>query len=72
MRTFDPDPTLGDVLRDEALGILAWLVRGCLAWQERGLPTPPIVTEATSTYREDSDQFGRFVEEAWTRTRAPR
>lgn len=62
--TFNPDPTLGDVLRDEAPGILAWLVRGCVAWQEVGLAAPSIVTEATGDYRRDSDHFGRFLEEA--------
>lgn len=31
------DPYLAERLRAEASGILAWLVRGCLAWQRDGL-----------------------------------
>jgi putative DNA primase/helicase len=29
-----PDPTLRDTLKHEKSGILAWLVRGCLQWQQ--------------------------------------
>lgn len=58
------DPRLPEALRDEAPGILAWLVRGALAWQERGLGAPAAVVEATAEYRADSDPLGRFIEEA--------
>jgi putative DNA primase/helicase len=34
------DKRLKDALRQELPGILAWLVRGCLAWQEQGLNPP--------------------------------
>lgn len=61
---FQLDPALGETFRREAPGILAWLVRGCLAWQERGLPVPDIVAEATGEYRKDSDPFGQFIDEA--------
>lgn len=64
LRTFSPDPTLAAKLRAEAPGILAWLVRGCREWQERGLDAPAIVTSATDDYQRDSDVFGRFLEEA--------
>jgi putative DNA primase/helicase len=57
------DPHLGEKLRDEAPGILAWLVRGCLAWQQEGLSTPHTVSEATEKYREDEDIIGQFVGE---------
>jgi putative DNA primase/helicase len=32
------DPNLMEKLRAEYPGILAWAVRGCLSWQQRGLP----------------------------------
>jgi len=58
------DRTLGEALRAEAPGILAWMVRGCLDWQMHGLPMPDAVQRATDEYREDSDLFGRFIDEA--------
>jgi putative DNA primase/helicase len=58
------DRHLKDVLLAEAPGILAWLVRGCLAWQSRGLAAPAAVVEATAQYRADSDELGRFLDEA--------
>ena len=64
LRTFAPDPTLGDVLRHETPGILAWLIRGCLEWQVRGLEAPEIITDATADYQQGSDVFGRFLTEA--------
>ncbi len=51
-------------LREEAPGILAWLVRGCLAWQRRGgLFAPDSVTEATEDYRREEDILGQFLED---------
>lgn len=44
-------------------GILAWLVQGCLEWQEFGLGEPEAVKTATKSYRDDSDQVGRFIKE---------
>lgn len=57
------DPKLGEKLRAESEGILAWLVRGCLAWQQRGLRTPTKVTEETESYRSDMDLLSQFLEE---------
>ena len=31
-------------------GLLAWAVRGCLAWQREGFSTPAEVTQATQAY----------------------
>jgi P4 family phage/plasmid primase-like protien len=58
-----PDKKLKDRLRDEGTGILARLVRGCLAWQREGLGAPTAVTEATRAYRSDSSPLARFLEE---------
>lgn len=55
------DKDLDAKLRPEYPGILAWLVRGCLQWQEQGLNPPVSVIESTNKYREDEDLIGQFV-----------
>ena len=57
------DTDLKSKLQAELPGILAWLVRGCLAYQERGLDPPPAVTAATSEYRSYEDQLADWLEE---------
>ena len=47
----------------ELPGILAWLVRGCLAYQARGLDPPTIVKDATSDYRRDEDLLADWVDD---------
>ena len=51
-----------ETLQEEASGILAWLVKGCLDYQKNGLPLPEAVTKATLEYREDEDLLGQFVD----------
>ncbi len=57
------DPTLKAELLAERSGILAWLVRGCLQWQEMGLQIPSSVRLETSKYREEEDRLALFIEE---------
>jgi putative DNA primase/helicase len=57
------DRTLKTVLTDELPGILNWAIEGCLRWQAAGLEFPESVLSATSEYRNESDQIGRFVDE---------
>lgn len=57
------DLYLFNKLKSEAPGILAWLVRGCIAWQERGLDPPPVILDATSLYRREEDYLSDFIEE---------
>ncbi|MHB0913835.1 MAG: phage/plasmid primase, P4 family [Armatimonadota bacterium] len=57
------DKGLPERLRAEYPGILAWLVRGCLAWQRDGLPVPRTVSSATSTLQQEMDQLGGFLAE---------
>lgn len=57
------DKDLFNKLVAEAAGILAWMVRGCLAWQQRGLEMPAEVRQATDDYREGEDLLGRFLTE---------
>jgi putative DNA primase/helicase len=63
-RTFSPNPALESQLQDEAAGILAWAVRGCLDWQQHGLGQPARVQQATSDYAADSDPLASFLDEA--------
>lgn len=63
-QTFAVNATLGAELRAEAAGILAWCVRGCLAWQQHRLEVPAAVTEATAAYEAESDVLRGFLEEA--------
>ena len=55
------DAQLSEKLRDEASGILAWAVRGCLEWQRLGLGMARAVEEAGRQYREDSDALRDFL-----------
>ena len=61
------DHTLKSRLRDPedgGPGVLAWIVRGCLAWQRAGkLVAPPSVVMSTNEYRDRMDPLGDFIEE---------
>jgi P4 family phage/plasmid primase-like protien len=58
------DPQLLEKLLAERAGILRWAVDGCLDWQRRGgLCAPKEVVEATTTYRQEQDVVGEFVED---------
>jgi putative DNA primase/helicase len=58
------DKKLDDALQAELPGILAWAVRGCLDWQQRGdLEPPPEVLNATKEWQDESDVIGRFLAE---------
>jgi putative DNA primase/helicase len=56
------DPTLVERLRGEAEGILAWCVRGAVAWARDGLGSAPAVEQATEDYRADEDELGAYLE----------
>lgn len=58
------DKRLGERLwRDEASGILNWLVKGCLDWLKDGLRPPDAVTAATADYRGEMDVLADFLAE---------
>jgi hypothetical protein len=57
------DKALPEKLKDEAAGILAWAVQGCLEWQRRGLGAPEEVKAATDSYREEMDVLGEFLKD---------
>ncbi len=58
------DEEMPTKLRAELPGILAWCVRGCLAWQrsKEGLAAPTIVTNATIEYRQEEDDLAPFLD----------
>jgi putative DNA primase/helicase len=55
------DRKLAEKLRAELPGVLAWAVRGCLAWQREGLQAPAEVRKATAGYRSEMDVLGDFL-----------
>lgn len=57
------DADLGKKLMAEATGILNWLVRGCIDWQQNGLQVPPEVTTDIAEYRNEMDVLAEFIEE---------
>lgn len=60
----EQDKTLPDQLfTEEAPGILAWLVRGCLGWQRTGLGSVLSIEKATGEYRSNQDLLGRWIED---------
>jgi putative DNA primase/helicase len=57
------DAKLPDKLRGELAGVFAWMVEGCLEWQEHGLEEPKTVADATKQYREEMDTLAAFFED---------
>lgn len=59
----EKDPELRQKLKAEWPGILAWMIEGCLEWQERGLLPPAVVTSATDEYLNEQDAIGKWVDQ---------
>jgi putative DNA primase/helicase len=57
------DPKLGERLAAVKPGILAWMVRGCVDWQNHGLPAPETIVAATKEYRSEQDRLKTFIDE---------
>lgn len=55
------DPDLKNKLIGEYPGILAWVVRGCIAWQQGGLRPPAAVVHATEGYQDSQDNVSGFI-----------
>lgn len=55
------DRGLAEALRSEREGVLAWMVQGCLVWQQDGLGSAGAVTRATREYRAEEDHLGAFL-----------
>jgi P4 family phage/plasmid primase-like protien len=60
----DRDPYLAEKLKTEWPGILAWMITGCLLWQEEGVLHPPqAVIAATDEYLESEDSMATWISE---------
>lgn len=57
------DPHLKEKLLKEKSGILAWLIRGHLAYQREGLNPPETVLQQTQKYQENEDSISSFIKE---------
>lgn len=58
------DPQLGKTLEKELPGILAWAVRGCLAWQQdRITKLPERLAKAIDAYQQEANQFKEFFDD---------
>lgn len=60
------DTSLPKKIQAELPGILAWLVRGCVAWQKSGLKPPTTVVGATMAYKQESDILNEWRAECCT------
>jgi len=65
------DPQMEYKLQTELSGILAWLVRGALAYQRDGLAPPDAVLSCTREKRDSFDDVGRFLRECCELERVP-
>lgn len=61
--TLTKDPDRAAKLAAEARGILAWCVRGALAYQKAGLQPPGAVRKARDDYKSDMDLLGEWLDE---------
>lgn len=59
------DPQLPARLKEEASGILNWLLDGWRIYSEKGLVIPEVVRVATAEYRQESNPVGEFIS-SWT------
>ena len=57
------DQLVEKIIRQEAAGVMAWIIEGAVAYYKDGLHAPESVLAATSDYEESEDHFGRFLED---------
>lgn len=57
------DTGLPAALHAELHGILAWAVRGCVAWGQDGINVPERVQKATDAYRVEMDVLASFIDD---------
>lgn len=50
-------------LKAEAPGVLAWAVKGCLAWQQDGLSEPQQIRDSVETWKSEDDPYQEFFED---------
>ena len=57
------DKNIPEKLCQERAGIMAWVIRGCREWLEKGLAPPEEVAVASASYRADQNLVGQFLAE---------
>jgi len=58
------DPRLAKRLEKSLPNILAWMVRGCLEWQQAGrLKRPAVIKAAVNDYQRDEDSVADFIDQ---------
>jgi P4 family phage/plasmid primase-like protien len=57
------DNKLLDKLKNEAGGILSWMIQGTLEWIEYGLAVPPTVRATTDAYLASEDLVSQWIED---------
>jgi putative DNA primase/helicase len=63
--TVEDEPNVGlRIAREEAAGILNWLLEGVVAYRSTGLQEPEKVTQSSVEHRRESDNVAQFLEEA--------
>jgi putative DNA primase/helicase len=50
-------------LLPESSGILNWMIRGCLEWQQSELMPPKIIHDKTQQYRQEEDLVENFIQD---------
>lgn len=55
------DKNLTEKLLAEAPQILGWVVKGCLKWQQEGLPPTSEIEKETSMYKQEMDIVLKFI-----------
>lgn len=60
------DTQLQEKLFAEMPGILNWAIKGCLDWQKNRLGEPKVVTDAVTSYRDEMDVIGQWMQECCT------
>ena len=62
----EQDIHLEEKLLQEREGILAWMVRGAVKWQQYGLVLSPTILSELRAYRTESDLLGEFLADKTT------
>jgi putative DNA primase/helicase len=57
------NPNIANELKEEAAGIMAWLVAGYIEWKKKGLSPPDSVLTATEEYKQAEDSIKQFINE---------
>lgn len=62
-KTLVKDPNRSEKLISETSGVLAWLVRGAIEYQQYGLVEPKKAKDARADYKEEMDLLGDWIRE---------